>query len=307
VRLQAEPISDDRYEQGESPRLDPRTGELLWVDIKNGTVHRGRLEGGRIRTVASYDIGVPVGSIAPLAEPGAGWVLAVQEGFAHLSEPGLVKPIAGGLTTGSDQMNDGVCDPQGRFWAGSQAIPRRTAAALFRLDTDGSVRRMLDGVTVSNGIGFTADATTMYYIDTLPHRRLEAFDVVDGGLTGRRVVADVAGGNPDGLAVDDEGCVWVAVWDGAAVHRYSPTGHLLAVVDLPVPRPSAVCFAGTTLLITTAWLGLEAASPDSGRIFAAEVGVGGPPAHGWAGHVPSDGPTGSARVSGDHGRAPLTR
>src|SRR5215470_11039810 len=137
VRLQAEPISDDRYEQGESPRLDPRTGELLWVDIKNGTVHRGRLEGGRIRTVVNYDIGVRVGSIAPLAAPGAGWVLAVQEGFAHLSEPGLMRPIAGGLTTGSDQMNDGVCDPQGRFWAGSQAIPRRTAAALFRLDTDG--------------------------------------------------------------------------------------------------------------------------------------------------------------------------
>ena len=281
----ADPISQVAYEQGEAPRLDPRTGELLWVDIKAGTVNRGVLESGAVRVVADHDLGVRVGAVAPLREPGAGWVLAVRDGFAHLAEAGRLTPIVTGLTSGRDQMNDGVCDPWGRFWAGSQAIPRGPRAALFRLDADASCMRVLGEVTVSNGIGFTADGATMYYVDTLPHRRLEAFDVVDGELTGRRVVTDVHGGNPDGLAVDDEGCVWVAVWDAGAVHRYAPDGRLVATVTLPVPRPTAVCFAGNTLVITTAWLGLDPAPADSGRLFAVDVGVGGPAAV-WDGAVP---------------------
>jgi sugar lactone lactonase YvrE len=283
VRSRADAVSEHAYEQGEAPRVDPRTGEVLWVDIKAGTVHRALFEAGALRMVADYEVGTRVGAVAPLREPGAGWVLAVHDGFAHLAEDGRLTPIASGLATGRDQMNDGVCDPAGRFWAGSQAIPREPRAALFRLDGDGSVTRVLESVTVSNGIGFTADGTTMYYIDTLPHRWLEAFDVVDGELSGRRVVADVAGGNPDGLAVDDEGCVWVAVWDASAVHRYAPDGRLLAVVDLPVPRPTAVCFAGSTLLITTAWLGLDHPPAGSGRLYAVDAGVGGPPASTWAG------------------------
>lgn len=283
MRSKADAVSEDAYEQGEAPRVDPRTGEVLWVDIKAGTVHRARLESGVLRVVAGYEVGSPVGALAPLREPGAGWVLAVQDGFAHLAEDGLITPLVTGLVAGRDQMNDGVCDPAGRFWAGSQAIPRVPRAALFRLAADGSVERVLESVTVSNGIGFTADGATMYYIDTLPHRRLEAFDVVDGELSGRRAVAEVAGGNPDGLTIDEEGCVWVAVWDGAAVHRYAPDGRLLTTVELPVPRPTAVCFAGSTLLITTAWLGLDPAPAGSGRLYAIDVGVAGPPATTWAG------------------------
>ena len=283
MRSRADAVSEDAYEQGEAPRVDPRTGEVLWVDIKAGTVHRARLESGILRVVAGYEVGSRVGALAPLREPGAGWVLAVQDGFAHLAEDGLVTPLVTGLVAGQDQMNDGVCDPAGRFWAGSQAIPREPRAALFRLAADGSVERVLESVTVSNGIGFTADGATMYYVDTLPHRRLEAFDVVGGELSSRRPVAEVAGGNPDGLAVDDEGCVWVAVWDGAAVHRYAPDGRLLTTVELPVPRPTAVCFAGSTLLITTAWLGLDPAPAGSGRLYAIDAGVGGPPAATWAG------------------------
>ncbi|MGN9788277.1 SMP-30/gluconolactonase/LRE family protein [Nonomuraea sp. ZG12] len=283
MRSRADAVSACAYEQGEAPRLDPRTGEVLWVDIKAGTVHRARLESGFLRVVADYQVGARVGALAPLREPGAGWVLAVQDGFAHLAQDGRVTPIASGLVAGGHQMNDGVCDPGGRFWAGSQALPREPSAALFRLAADGSVERVLESVTVSNGIGFTADGATMYYIDTLPHRRLEAFDVVGGELTGRRVVADVAGGNPDGLAVDDEGCVWVAVWDAAAVRRYAPDGRLLATVELPVPRPTAICFAGSTLLITTAWLGLDPVPEGSGRVYAMDAGVSGPPAAAWAG------------------------
>ncbi|MFC5824096.1 SMP-30/gluconolactonase/LRE family protein [Nonomuraea insulae] len=283
MRSRADAVSEEAYEQGEAPRVDPRTGEVLWVDVKAGTVHRARLESGVLRVVAGYEVGSRVGALAPLREAGSGWVLAVRDGFAHLAEDGLVTPLVTGLVSGRDQMNDGVCDPAGRFWAGSQAIPREPRAALFRLAADGSAERVLESVTVSNGIGFTADGATMYYIDTLPHRRLEAFDVVDGELSGRRAVAEVAGGNPDGLTIDDEGCVWVAVWDGAAVHRYAPDGRLLATVELPVPRPTAVCFAGSILLITTAWLGLDPAPAGSGRLYAIDVGVTGPPATTWAG------------------------
>ncbi|MCG5219160.1 SMP-30/gluconolactonase/LRE family protein [Streptosporangium sp. KLBMP 9127] len=286
----AEPVSEHAYEHGEGPRLDPRTGEVLWVDVKPGTVHRARLESGALRMVREYQVGTRVGAVAPLREPGAGWVLAVQDGFAHLAEDGAVTPIATGLTDGDDQMNDGVCDPAGRFWAGSQAIPRRPAATLFRLDGDATITRALTAVTVSNGIGFTPDGGTMYYIDTLPHRRLEAFDVVDGELTRRRTITTVTAGNPDGLTVDDEGCVWVAVWDAAAVHRYAPDGRLLATVTLPVPRPTAVCFAAGTLLITTAWLGLDPAPEGSGRLYAVDAGVSGPPANTWAGRAPGAGP-----------------
>lgn len=279
----AEPVSEESFEHGEGIRLDPRTGELLWVDLHQGSLYRGRLSGGAVRGTVRYDIGGKVGSVAPLAEADAGWVLAVRDGFAHLSQAGVLAPIATGLTAAGQVMNDGVCDPGGSFWAGSQAIPRKPVAALYRLDPTGTATRALGGVTVSNGIGFAPDGRTMYYIDTLPHRRLEAFDVRDGRLARRRTIVQVHGGNPDGLAIDDEGCVWVAVWDGWRIDRYAPDGRLLTTVDVPAPRPTAVCFAGATLLITTARTGPGNGPRDSGRIFAVDANVSGPPAQPWRG------------------------
>ncbi|GAB2598836.1 SMP-30/gluconolactonase/LRE family protein [Kribbella endophytica] len=264
--------------QGESPRLDARTGELVWVDIQAGRVHCGRLEGGVLGVSRTYDVGGPVGVAVPCAEPGAGWVLAVKDGFARLAEDGTTTPLVTGLTSGQDQMNDGACHPDGSFWAGSQAIPRAPRAGLFRLDPDGSVRRVLAGLTVANGIDFTPDGRTMFFVDTLPHRLLEAIDVSTGV---RRTVVQVDGGNPDGLVLDDEGCVWVAVWDASEVRRYAPTGELLATVELPVPRPTAVCFQGSTLVITTASLGLADPPAGSGHLFAVDVGVTGPAARSW--------------------------
>lgn len=280
----ADRVSATAYRQGESPRLDPRTGELVWVDIIAGRVHRGRLDDGTLRVVRDYDIGRRVGVAVPMARPG--WMLAVEDGFAHLAQDGTVTPVVGGLTTGRDQLNDGAVHPDGSLWAGSQAIPRAPRAALFRLDPAGTVTTVLDGLTVANGIDFTPDGRTLYFVDTLPHRRLEAFDVTGGRLGRRRVVADVAGGNPDGLVLDDEGCVWVAVWDGAEVRRYAPSGELLHVVRLPVPRPTAVCFQGSTLVITTASLGLEDPPEGSGHLYAADVGVTGPPSRLWTGEAP---------------------
>ncbi|MCI4061326.1 SMP-30/gluconolactonase/LRE family protein [Micromonospora sp. R77] len=290
--LSADPVSLHTYEQGEGPRLDPRTGELIFVDIAGHAVHRSRLSGGTLRPVGTYDLGAPVGAVAPLAAPGAGWLVAVADDVVHLAEDGTRTVLHTDLAADHGQLNDGACDPAGRFHCGSQSRLRRPVARLHRLDTDGSIHVALTGVTVSNGIGFTADGTTMYYIDTLPARCLDSFEVrPDGSLGHRRTVAPVSGGNPDGLAIDDEGCIWVAVWDGWTVHRYAPDGRLLTEVRLPVARPTAVAFAGSTLLVTTAYHGLDAtqrvAQPDAGRIFAVDVGVGGPAAYPWRGRPPA--------------------
>ncbi|MEV0797560.1 SMP-30/gluconolactonase/LRE family protein [Kribbella sp. NPDC050281] len=285
MRSRADRISSAAYVQGESPRLDPRTGELIWVDILAGRVHRGHLEGGSLTVVRDYEIGSRVGVAVPVEEDHGGWALAVQDGFAHLGEDGTVTPLVSGLTSGQDQMNDGCCHPDGSFWAGSQAIPRDPHAALFRLDPDGSVSTALSGLTVANGIDFTPDGETVYFVDTLPHRRLEAIAVHGARLGERRTVVEVTGGNPDGLALDDDGCVWVAVWDASEVRRYAPTGELLATVELPVPRPTAVCFQGSTLVITTASLGLDDPAPGNGCLFAVDAGVKGPPSRPWRGAV----------------------
>ncbi|WP_165949239.1 SMP-30/gluconolactonase/LRE family protein [Kribbella turkmenica] len=283
TRLIADQLSSFSCRQGESPRYDARTSELVWVDTVAGRVFRGQIRAGALTDVTQYEIGARVGVAVPMAEPSAGWALAVSDGFAHLARDGTVTPLVTGLVTGADQMNDGVCHPDGSFWAGSQAIPRQPRAALFRLGPDGVVTTALDGLTVSNGIDFAADGEALYLVDTLPHRRLERIEVHGATLGDRQVVTEVSGGNPDGLVVDDDGCVWVAVWDGAEVRRYAPTGELLAVVGLPVPRPTAVCFQGGTLIITTASIGLDEPPPGSGHLFAVDTGVTGPPSRPWAG------------------------
>jgi sugar lactone lactonase YvrE len=236
-----------------------------------------------LTVLRDYEIGCPVGVAVPLAGLGQGWVLAAGDGFRHLAEDGAVTTLAAGLTIGQDQMNDGVCHPDGSFWAGSQALPRAPRAALFRLSAAGTVTTMLTGLTVANGIDFSPDGQTLYFVDTLPHRRLEAISLYAGVPGERRTIVEVAGGNPDGLVLDDEGCLWVAVWDAGEVRRYAPTGELLVTVELPVPRPTAVCFQGSTLVITTASLGLTDPPAGSGHLFAVDAGVTGPAARPWRG------------------------
>lgn len=279
MRSRAEPISLGSWEQGESPRVDPRTGELLWVDMRTGRFFVGDVTEGVLRK--SFTARLPrIGCVAPLSGADDGWVAAGGGSVWHVATDGSIQEILAGITTDTPThhrpLNDGTTSPDGALWVGSQCGPRDPEGALYRVAPDLSVSTVLTGVTVSNGIGFTADGNGLHYIDTLPHRRLEYFDVDGGRLSGRRTVAVLAGGNPDGLVVDEEGCAWVSMWDAGEVRRLAPTGEVIGVVEVPVPRPTACTIRDGVLFITTASVGLDPAPEHSGRIFAADVGVSAP-------------------------------
>jgi sugar lactone lactonase YvrE len=185
-------------------------------------------------------------------------------------------------------MNEGGCDPDGRFYCGSMAYDQAPGAgSVYRLDPDGSTRTVLTGVTVSNGLGWSPDGGTAYYVDT-PTRRVDAFDYsARDGLTGRRPVVDEVPGRPDGLTVDAEGCLWVALFGGGAVLRYRPDGRLDDRIELPATQVTACALGGPglrTLYVTTSKDGIDpAAQPLAGAVFAAEVDVPGLPVLPFAG------------------------
>jgi sugar lactone lactonase YvrE len=279
-RWTAELVLDARADLGEGPVWDARTRELLWVDIMVGLVHRYDPATGNDIAV---DVGQPVGCVVPRAR--GGWVLGLQAGFATAN--GRAELLARLDSERPDlRMNDGAVDSRGRFWAGTMQLDFEPGAgALYRLDTDGSLHTMLTGVTISNGIGWSPDDTLMYYVDT-PTRRIDVFDWdADGGAIANRrplVELEPGAGDPDGLVVDAEGCVWVALWNGAAVRRYGPDGTLLGSVSVPARRVTKAAFGGPALddLYVTSALGKE---PHSGGVFRARPGVRGLPANAFAG------------------------
>ena len=167
---------------GEGLRWDARRDELLAVDILAGRVYRGRVaDDGGLTLARAYTVPGTVGAIVPV-EGDEGWVLAAGRGFVHLSPDGLLRPIAEVAPAGT-RMNDGACDPQGRFWAGTLADDFRPGGgALYRLDRDGRVELMLDDLTISNGLGWSPDGATMYLVDSGP-RLVHAFRFDQ--LTGR--------------------------------------------------------------------------------------------------------------------------
>jgi sugar lactone lactonase YvrE len=192
----------------------------------------------------------------------------------------LAAPIAEGAPL---RLNDGRCDAAGRFWVGSLALDSTPdAGALHRLDPDGSARVMQAGLHVPNGLGFSPDGARLYLADSA-RRRVDVFDfdLARGSIANRRAFVALAEGEgvPDGLAVDSAGAVWIALWDGWRVARYTPDGRLDRVIHLPVPRPTSCCFGGddlATLYVTSARVRLSAAqlaeAPLSGSVFAVDPG-----------------------------------
>ena len=292
----------DRAHHGEGPVWDGRTGRLLWVDITAGLVHAWDPVTSQRERI---DLGRDVGCVAPLA---AGGVIAgVRDGIVALDERGREHPIVAPLAQDPNvRMNDGACDPDGRFWTGSMAYDMRPGGgALYRLDHDGRLATVLRDVTISNGLAWSPDGRHCYYIDSATGGvdRFE-YRADDGSLAGRTRIVDVpsAAGDPDGLTVDAEGCLWVALWDGGQVRRYDPAGRLLTTLELPVARVTSCAFGGAdlgSLYITTSRFGLTAAQlaeqPLAGALFVADPGVRGLVSPPCTYGVPWGGPGGRLR------------
>jgi sugar lactone lactonase YvrE len=285
----AVPCNDVVAEHGEGVVWDDVRQELLWVDVGAGRLHRGRPGPAGVEHLGSLEIGEPLGSVAPstATATAGGWIVAAGPGFARLGPDGsltwLAEPGAGHPEL---RMNDGACDPRGRFWAGSMAYAETPGAGtLYRLDPDGTATAVVHDTTISNGLGWSADGTTMWFADS-GDGTVDAFDFDPraGTVSGRRTVVavDPGDGVPDGLTVDADDHLWVAIWDGGEVRRHAPDGTLVARVRLPVSRPTSCCFGGaelTTLFVSTARKDLTAdqlaGQPGAGRLFSVDTGVRG--------------------------------
>jgi sugar lactone lactonase YvrE len=288
----AELVLDAKAALGEGAIWDADRRVLYWVDILGCQVHVYDPANGQERSI---DVGQYVGTVVP--RQSGGLMLALHHGFASLDlETEQVEVVADPEQhLPGNRFNDGKCDLAGRFWAGTLALESTPeVASLYRLDADLTVHKMLGEVSCSNGIVWTLDNKTMYYIDTVL-RRVDAFDYdhETGDISGRRTAFEVPSemGYPDGSTLDSEGMLWVALWQGGAVSRWNPgTGELLQVVKVPAPNVTSCAFGGPNLArlyITTARNGLSeddlARYPLAGGLFGADVGVTGVPASGFAG------------------------
>ncbi len=275
---------------GEGPRWDAAARRLLWVDIEAGALHLFDPSRDDDRAIP---LGNRVGAAAPTEAGGVLVALADRLAVVDLDDESVrtlvTIPHGDGM-----RLNDGACDPAGRFWVGSMALDYATGAgALYRYSRADGLERVLDAVTLSNGLGWSPDGGTMYYVDSMTYRvdRFD-FDPSTGAVSDRRpfVAIERGAGIPDGLAIDHEGGIWVALWGRGALRRYSPDGELERVLAVPTDNVTACCFGGDdgrSLYVTTASVDLDVdrrrRQPLAGSVFVTEVDVSGPPAQPFAG------------------------
>ena len=281
--IEVEVAADIHAEVGEGPYWDEGSRTLLFVDIPPGRVHRLDPADGDVTTI---EVGQAVGAVIPRAS--GGLVVAARDGIAELGPAGELSWLAPiEADRSSNRMNDAKCDPAGRLWAGTMAFEAEPGAgALYRIETDHSWEQVIDGVTISNGLGWSPDGSTMYYIDS-PTKGVDLldYDLATGAATGRRRVisCDDVDGVPDGMAVDAEGHLWVAFFGGGVVRRYDPDGGLVTEITLPAAQITSCAFGGEELdelYITSAARGLSATElaeqPHAGAVFRCRPGVRGP-------------------------------
>ena len=277
-------LLDAKSPLGEAPIWDVERQVLWWTDILGRVLHCYNPIDGTNRT---WEIGQMVGTLV-IAKCG-GLVLAAQNGFLRFDpltgatelivDPEADKP--------ENRFNDGKCDPVGRLWAGTMPITEDSATgSMYCLHPDGRVEKKGEAYSIPNGIVWSADAKTMYHIDS-PTRRVDAwdFDNATGTISNRRTAIEITdeGAFPDGMAMDVEGKIWVALWGGWSVVRFDPeTGEELARVELPVSQVSACAFGGPNLdelYITSARKKLARKElenqPLAGGLFKARVAVRG--------------------------------
>jgi len=275
--MHADQVTEPIAQHGEGPCWWGGWGGLKYVDLGAGDVLSLRDDGSVSRT--------HVGSVAAALRPreGGGAVIALERGWGLCEKDDLsdVHQLGQVWSDTSIRFNDGGCDPEGRFWTGTMGYDERPGAGrMYRLSPDGSVEEMWTDVTISNGFVFSPDGSRAYYNDT-PTGRTDVFDrAADGSLVDRRPFFTHEG-NPDGLCVDAEGYLWVALWGASAVHRISPDGKLDGIVHVPCTHVSACTFGGPsldTLYITTSRNNIPpGAEPEAGALFSVRPGVTGQP------------------------------
>ena len=276
---------------GEGPVWDESSDTLYWVDIKGRALHAHR-PGSKIDR--SINLPIEVSAVAP--RMGGGLIAATRNGFAFLDPQGgrvnqIEDPEAEFL---GNRFNDGTVDNLGNFIAGTMhELETDNTGSVYCLDSQGAVKLLFGGYIVCNGPAFSPDGCTLYFSNS-SEREILAFPY-DAGIreVGKpRLFTKIteASGYPDGLAVDLDGCVWCAHWDGWGVSRFSPSGDFLQFFELPIPRVTSCAFGGSDyeqLYITTASWGLSSAqmqeSPLSGSLFVVTPGVKGMPSRAFLG------------------------
>ncbi|WP_426236615.1 SMP-30/gluconolactonase/LRE family protein [Pseudomonas sp. TWP3-2] len=288
--MQAELIVDARNAVGESPVWVPEENALYWVDIPNGGLQRWSAETGHVHAWKAPEM------LACIARhKRGGWVAGMESGFFHLqpnNDGSLDSERLARVEHARDDMrlNDGRCDRQGRFWAGSMVLNMGLNAPEGRLYRYGAgldvIEAQLDGFIVPNGLGFSPDGRTMYLSDSHPNVQLIwafDYDTATGTPSNRRVFVDMNHflGRPDGAAVDAEGCYWICANDAGLVHRFTPDGRLDYSLPVPVRKPTMCAFGGSqmdTLFVASIRPG-DDHDPQSlaGGVFALSPGVKGLP------------------------------
>jgi sugar lactone lactonase YvrE len=289
MSTQAELVVDARCGTGESPVWSTAEQALYWVDIPARTLNRWHASEGH----AKWTAGEMIACIAPRADAPGAWIAGMESGLFSLA------PQAGGTLAATAlapvahavpamRFNDGRCDRQGRFWAGTMfrdMAAARPDGRLYRYDAQGLSGAVVSELVTQNGLAFSPDGRTMYLSDSHPtRRRVWAFDydTADGVPHNRRLFADMAGytGRPDGAAIDADGCYWVAGNDGGCLLRFTPQGELDRTIALPMAKPAMCSFGGPgmdTMLVTSIDPGNGAGGPMAGAVLLLRPGVQGVP------------------------------
>lgn len=286
--LDAEVFARSGAYHAEGPFWDEHNDRLLFVDVLAGTVVAVDAAGVSTR----HPLPTPVVTVIRRRAAG-GYAVATEHGIAICDEAlTTCRPIAEVTSDPAVRTNDGGCDPLGGFLIGTMAYATTSGAgSVFRVSADHRVSKVLDHVSISNGVQWSADGSKVFYVDT-PTRRVDVFDVdgLTGAWSGRRTHALVSQPNasPDGMAIDAEGGLWVALWGGGCVNRYDAAGRHIQTVNVPeVSQVSSCAFGGkdrSVLFITTSRQGLgPAIEPLAGSIFAVQTDTRGAPLAEFAG------------------------
>lgn len=284
--------TEDAYALGEAPLWDPLRSRLLWVDISRGAVLQGRLRSDdTIEVLETVHFDETIGAVA--VSRAGGWIVAGRERILFRSPGGVVTAGPAVLSPdGRSRLNDGKTDPAGRYLVGTLRLAGPSQReSLVAIGADGSLRFIDDDLSMSNGLAWSVDGRRLYNVDT--ERRIvfaRSYDVQSGETGAREIFLTLDRGYPDGMTVDADDHLWIAMWGLGEVHRYSPNGRLVNNIPVPASNTTSLAFAGAgldVLVITTARQDLSreqlTAYPLSGHVFTTRPGVRGLPQPSWNG------------------------